>query len=95
MSEHTPGPWHWTTSGRLAASVASGKLVALGGSEDDILVPKKADACLIATAPDLLAALETITDIEDGHDGTHPFACPACQRVDLARAAIAKAKGEA
>ena len=83
MSEHTPGPCE------CLATVNVDMVEGRATGWEWRFCP------LHAAAADLLAALETITDIEDGHDGTHPFACAACQRVDLARAAIAKARQEA
>ena len=66
-------------------------------------IRNKADAYLIASAPELLAALERLMDLDDHcdyADEPHPEVCPGdppevdgpchwCQ----ARAAIAKAKG--
>jgi hypothetical protein len=49
----------------------------------------KADATLIAAAPDLLAALELVNVDKEG-DG---FIC--AEAMDQVRAAIARAKGEA
>jgi hypothetical protein len=48
---------------------------------------QKANAHLIAAAPDLLAALETLVRVHD--TGQSDFGC-----LEIARAAIAKAKGE-
>jgi hypothetical protein len=87
---HTPGPWRWennTLTGR-----------------NDCFVDKdeESDAALIASAPDLLSALEEarialtfyrnwMTKHTDGRTD-YPF---GIQTQDKARAAIAKAKGEA
>lgn len=92
---HTPGPWectpsqirddlHWITR-RSSCELT----VKVEGSE--------ANARLIAAAPDLLAAMEALVDwsllrsdwLQAGqpHPENHP--------ISKARAAIAKAKGEA
>jgi hypothetical protein len=69
-------------------------------SESGIIVcdpygPNPQDARLIAAAPDLLAALETLLD---NGDDPHPLSGrdPTVRREDIgpARAAIAKARGE-
>jgi hypothetical protein len=95
--EHTKGPW----KARSIAGHLFELLDAQGGTVLRIrsgMVPVPADACLIAAAPDLLAALECIARdyqnmriafyagrVSDGD-------CPALQN---ARAVIAKAKGAA
>lgn len=83
MSKHTPGPWrvenitkekgftHYVPWGRVYRGVGRGGI--------DANLP---DACLIAAAPDLLAACEEAV----------PVAPPRVQK--LLRAAIAKARGE-
>jgi hypothetical protein len=83
MSEHTPGPWVWTDYGELSGA---GDVVM---DADYFSEPSEADARLIAAAPDLLAACEAmLVELDEWEQelGRHP----AC---DLARAAIAKAKG--
>jgi len=103
MSTHTPGPW---TIHSEAANAASGSpinseirgghhvVVRLGTMHAD---STKANARLIAAAPDLLAALQAIVnkahpraDYLNG-DATH-YIGPK-ELVDAARAAIAKAEG--
>ena len=60
--------------------------------------PKEAESAsrLCAAAPDLLAALElALEEIHQGMDYDGPNAYPSTKRtVDVARAAIRKAKGE-
>jgi succinate dehydrogenase/fumarate reductase-like Fe-S protein len=83
MSKHTSGPWHWSKDDDLFSG------------EDIILdfgcgccawsCPTKADKNLIAAAPDLLEALETL--LNDQRDASLPA-------LVKARAAIDKAKGE-
>ena len=79
---HTKGPWkvRWKTAfcNRAAIEPAIGEVY---GAGDELI----ANAQLIAAAPELLEALEVI--IEDLEEGAKP-------RMKLARAAIAKAKGE-
>lgn len=88
MSKHTPGPWQAQTfsSHELQtdfAMVAIGKRAhIIGYSEED-----QANARLIAAAPDLLEALELMVDTYD--NGGWPSST-----LVIARAAIAKAKGE-
>lgn len=80
--EHTKGPWIFTEGKMPAISDSSGIPVAMQcrrNKEGE----GKANAQLIAAAPELLEALETI------------IAYGACdENLDAARAAIAKAKGE-
>jgi hypothetical protein len=75
MSKHTPGEWTY--------NAALGFIEA----QDDILAltfeANAADACLMAAAPDLLAALKSVVAFTGAHGG--PYAA--------ARAAIAKAEG--
>lgn len=54
---------------------------------------RAADARLIAAAPDLLAALQTIVNSEEYHGET--VVCDFQTLQTVARAAIAKARGEA
>jgi hypothetical protein len=92
MSKHTPGPWRWweTACGaRVAGHPADGSK----NFVCDVLAPErdvsyKANACLIAAAPELLKALEYV--LED--DGLIPRATAATRAV--VRAAIDKAIGE-
>jgi len=100
-AQHTPGPWsvksdpcHFDT---LSDIHAGGKLIAQTCSEYPSL---EANARLIAAAPDLLAALEKLEYWLDS-DPEVLAAMNALERDDhlakleLARAAIAKAKGAA
>ena len=86
MNKHIPGPWQanksfvWTAGHDPEGAVAS---VNACWTEE----AQKANARLIAAAPDLLEALRIITAIAATLPGTHGLA------VDNARAAIAKAEG--
>lgn len=101
MSKHTQGPWvaDLGEAYRVRAQRDGGQVAimmnlkgphGMGGRRDGDEVA--ANARLIAAAPDLLAALEAILpDAIANHIGG-----PDTQaRIDAARAAIAKAKGEA
>ena len=86
MSKYTPGPWH--TAGEQGVQIRSAKdqiakVWTMRGNE------WKANARLIAAAPDLLEALKEIVDAADG---------AGWEQLDpsfkKARAAIAKATGE-
>ena len=84
-TQHTPGPWsiagyHVGTMGVTVASV-----IYAAGAE-------RANARLIAAAPDLLAALERIANSEEYHGDT--FSCDFETLQSVARAAIAKATGQ-
>ena len=93
MTKHTQGPWR--TAGDQGVQIRSekdqiAKVWAMRGNE------WKANAALIAAAPDLLSALEELivfaeiaeTNILTGDEG-------CLWPVERARVAIAKAKGEA
>jgi hypothetical protein len=54
-----------------------------------------ANARLIASAPDLLSALKQIADWEPSASPSEPNGLSIIDAIDIARAAIAKAKGEA
>jgi hypothetical protein len=91
---HTPGPWAWDT--RLT-DLEGKPLEALTHAGGSVLVHaaawpiEEADARLIASAPDLLAALERIAGTSDD-PRTH--AIGGTEMREVARGAIAKAKGE-
>ena len=82
MSKHTPGPWH--TAGEQGVQIRSAKdqiakVWTMRGNE------WKANARLIAAAPELLEALKLARSIIGHPDDAHS------QMID---AAIAKATGE-
>ena len=84
MSKHTPGPWEKAEP--FATVRAPGRpCIADCGSRSDL--DAQANARLIAAAPDLLAALEYIM-------AWTPNDWNAETARDMARAAIAKARGE-
>lgn len=100
--KHTPGPWDVTTSRDVfSAVIASGRATICMDVEND------ADAALIASAPDLLAALKKcvheLNEIRarDGVPYTHyGIKASVCEEyfssvVDESFAAISKAEGVA
>jgi hypothetical protein len=96
VRQHTPGPWAWRgTLGPSNAEYLKGpcvvevgatgaQLAALSGWRTD---RQKADAALMAAAPDLLSALEAVLACvtDETYEPTR----------DRARAAIARAVGRA
>lgn len=86
MSKHTPGPWfsQYDDNGFYEiGSEAVGLRLAFTFGEGDT---DEANVRLMSAAPDLLEALEAlVTQVSDSH---------AYDELAVARAAIAKAKGE-
>lgn len=111
MSKHTPGPWIAKVHRENLQQVETDDAIVVhwtGFSTSD-MSPKtcKANAHLIAAAPDMLAALEAITKhAQEMHDmwcecGNPPntklhgmAVCLNNRAGDLIEAAIKKAKGE-
>lgn len=94
MDKHTPGPWHLTKGlygkedeitiwGVKNEEGCSGFIGTLGNMQGE----DEANANLIAAAPELLEALEILVKQPDTYSVEKAFV--------KARAAIAKAKGEA
>lgn len=81
MSGFTPGPWVVERADDAYCIANVGNLVIIPGGGKVKHDNAEADARLIASAPDLLEALECL--LEMGHT----------KAGDLARAAIAKARG--
>ena len=104
MSEtkHTPGPWETDRNNVHLTQIATIHQClnndwvevwspnALGASEEEM----EANARLIAAAPDLLAALESIASMYDYEAACGDLASRLYEATCLARAAIAKATGE-
>ena len=88
MNAHTPGPWHCDEScgGLAIESKAHGNVGLV-----NLARASKADAQLIAAAPELLHALQALMDAWPEGE-----ACinPASSAFDLAYAAIAKVEGK-
>ena len=98
MSKHTPGPW------RVVGPYVSIDFAVVCKYCDNGVGPVQwvaspadpvalANARLIAAAPDLLVALQSIADSEE-YDGDS-FVCDFATLQGVARAAIAKATGGA
>lgn len=104
---HTPGPWIHDKRGYPHPDVksAGGRNIACTwGVNNQPKTPEaaaaqkkiaRANARLIAAAPDLLEALEAGPSIEHALPGGNICNCSHCQFVRLKRAAIAKATGSA
>jgi hypothetical protein len=105
-TKHTPGPWEWTGNALdqkenpykevIGTDVHCGGYC-LGGQWSPHI--SDADKALIAAAPDLLAALEQCITEEGAHclqhQGTPRAMSNRLRSInDIARAAIAKARGE-
>jgi hypothetical protein len=90
-TQHTPGPWFlngpWNIYADRTAQQMRGKCVAQivkqGNTEE-----REANARLIAAAPELLAALESL--VSDAYLSL-PNGNASTKAIDYARAAIAKA----
>lgn len=111
MSEHTPGPWiapHFVNPnskcqcraildehyfGAIAEVFVDNGIESIseGGNDCPPIEEARANARLIAAAPDLLEACEALADFAT-HNAT---SCPLPEEIEMARAAIAKAKGSA
>jgi hypothetical protein len=88
-AKHTPGPWRLNADNSTEVMTVTGFNVArahCNGIYHIKLAQAEANACLIAAAPDLLAALQDLVS----DDGPNPGAYFS-QRIAAARAAIAKA----
>ena len=93
MSKHTPGPWmvDRTCGGLAIESAAHGNIGIV-----NLARASKADAALIAAAPDVLAALKDALrsarhDFDAGEKGEAEFRSAYSEQF----AAIAKAEGKA
>ncbi len=108
MSKHTPGPWTWLNEpyddGKPYITIEAGD--GLHGGNDCGFwfqgIMSEANARLIASAPELLAALEAMIEPWSEHDAARLSGLAGYGALDEqhrtailnARAAIAKAKGE-
>lgn len=100
MTQHTPGPWYVSAknpfrvieSGPRSLSLAKANNKHLSVTTELTETEAKANARLIAAAPDLLASLQEVTATLawlNSDDSAHIM-----EQTDRARAAIAKATGE-
>ena len=100
MSKYTPGPWRWSDEHQARDLSDTWSLIGSDGygilscdgkcnSPNEL---NRADASLIAAAPELLEALEELSLLmDDVRNGEYT---PDHLTTQPARAAIAKAKGE-
>jgi hypothetical protein len=105
MSEHTPGPWNLedeetmgcrtivTTADIDLSDGRSREVCTTHGLAND--QEDEANACLIAAAPDLLAAVKSRKAELDALKWGQPFPGRPHAVMDAAEAAIAKATGAA
>ena len=92
-TQHTPGPWHVATRRNEFHServFAGSRYIACIGGSDDTVDEQKANAHLIAASPELLEALEDVTDRLDWLNSDDN--ARIMEATDKARSAIAKAK---
>ena len=108
--KHTPGPWRiGTSSGPLKELGFNDPPAIYGKNNNSVLAilgggsihfeNAKANARLIAAAPDLLEACEQALALDwfphnDPGDCLTNDGCPVCQTLAFLRRSIAKAKGE-
>lgn len=97
MSKHTPGPWEIVPIESVGPGESLGRADIVAWDDDregyevifhavDIDDERsKANACMATAATDMFAALEAVVSVADR----------STVEFDLARAAIAKARGEA
>jgi hypothetical protein len=94
---HTPGPWHaefGPQGGYVISDDERGHTVCLRSPWPMRMGESEANARLIAAAPDLLSALEALVN-GPGEGRVSPSEPDSFERrIDRARRAIAKAKGE-
>lgn len=89
LSQHTPGPW-WILKDGITVCPPRPRAQSIICRTAECYMDRKqreANALLIASAPDLLAALKRMVDVPGGEGGDF-------HAIAAARAAIAKATGE-
>jgi hypothetical protein len=93
LMSHTPGPW--TVAYGSVYSESGECRIAYMDRDEPMTKPteRDANAQLIAAAPEMLEALEGMTDMFERHIENRPGPNDAAARWDKARAAIAKARG--
>jgi len=101
-TKHTPGPWHVSDGYKTSISAENGLHIATAwdGEVDTIaegiapiIEEARANACLIAAAPDLSEALENLVDLHKRGENKPTWAQWA-DAIEAAEKAIQKAKGE-
>lgn len=91
MSKFTPGPWIKTSLGRIVMTNDTKESICRLATRTDA-DEQDANARLIAAAPDLLNALQAVANALEWHEDRMPKGQDS-GALDLARAAITKAKG--
>lgn len=96
QTNHTPGPWEIDDAAFDGLDIVSpqGRVAMLNDGEPGEDTSIWANARLIAAAPDMLAALEALMRWETSALDAEQAAALMDEVCDMARAAIAKAKGE-
>jgi len=89
-TQHTPGPWEVSPYGNITSK--SGKIASVEQMPSNYESEKQANARIIAAAPDLLVALEQCVPIIVRH--ANATFGDGVLTLQVARSAIAKAKGE-
>ena len=95
--KHTPGPWQWTQHFDPTISIYKDGFGQIARLYDSSAGTGKANARLIAAAPDLLEALQGILGYFDSGDGVSVSQATikaGSGEIKAARAAIAKALEE-
>jgi hypothetical protein len=100
MKTHTPGPWSVDHSGNCYIGIIdkNERTIAFCALQNENSEEDESNSCLIASAPDLLSALEAVTKayVELVHSDYPPsWSAEKDSEVISARKAIAKAKGNA
>lgn len=98
---HTQGPWYVDDDGFIVTGSAETYVkIADGDCSDLDIDEREANKRLMATAPDLLSALENLLALTELHIAERSKTPEeedtflACHHIAQTRAAIAKAKGE-
>jgi hypothetical protein len=98
MKTHTPAPWRVDHSGNCHIGIIdeNERTIAFCALQNENSEEDESNSCLIASAPELLAALEVVLSSTCGNVGDDGY--EGCIRIeakalDRAIAAISKAKG--
>ena len=97
MTKHTPGPWKIDDSWYDYTVVGpNGEEIIFQDGPHGTPTLKQVDARLIAAAPDMLEALERVLENSMDPKSVEEFGgyCLDSETSEIARSAIAKAKGE-
>lgn len=90
--KHTPGPWTATERGEFVNAPNGRDICHIYGQRT--LGEDKANARLIAAAPDLLAALQALAIVAESVAHLRGLEREILPATDAARAALSKALGE-